>query len=30
VFDYFLLGEQAAGVRAAPTIPGVDTDDQSD
>jgi penicillin-binding protein 2 len=30
VFDYFLLGEQAAGVRAAPTIPGGDPDDQSD
>jgi penicillin-binding protein 2 len=30
VFDYYLLGEQAAGVRAAPTIPGGDPDDNSD
>jgi penicillin-binding protein 2 len=30
VFDYFLLGEQAAGTRAAPTIPGGDPEDNSD
>ena len=30
VFDYFLLGEQEAGKRAAPMLPGGDPDDQSD
>ena len=30
VFDYFLLGDQAAGVRPAPMLPGTDPDDNSD